>query len=319
MKALQFNNMGSLTELKIVEAEKPIPKNGEVLVQVKAAAINPSDVKNVLGKMEYTTTPRIPGRDYAGIVVSDSIWKGKSVFGTGGLLGFTQDGTHAEYITVPEAALVELPSNVSFSAATAMSLAYLVAWQSLVVAGKLKAKEKVLITGAAGAAGSAAVRIARYLNAEVIGTYLPSNEIPEDLKDVVQWVNLESETLPDKVRKITDNKGVNLVMDVIGGKLFDPCIACLAEQGRQISIATSEPMVSFNLLDFYHKEAHLIGVDTLKLSGEAAASVMKSLLPGMEKGIFVPQTIDEMPIEEAPKAYEAMNNGKSKHKQVIIF
>ncbi len=319
MKALKFNSTGSLSELRVVEAERPVPDIGEVLVQIKAAAINPSDVKNVLGKMEPTKTPRIPGRDYAGIVVSDSVWKGKSVFGTGGLLGFTKDGSHAEYITIPETALVELPSNISFSTATAMSLGYLTAWQSLVVVGKLKANEKVLITGAAGAVGNAAIRIAHSLSAEVIGTYLPSNQIPEDLKNVVQWVNLETEKLPDKIYELTNNKGVNLVMDVIGGKLFESCIDCLAERGRQVSIATTDPTVSFNLLDFYHKEGQLFGVDTLKLSYQEAAHILKALLPGMEKGIFVPQEIDEVSIEDAPEAYEAINNRTAKRKQVIIF
>lgn len=319
MKALKFNKTGSLSELKVIEEDKPVPQKGEVLVQVKAAAINPSDVKSVLGKMQPTKTPRIPGRDYAGIVVSDSAWKGKSVFGTGGLLGFTKDGSHAEYITVPETALVEIPPGISFSSATAMSLGYLTAWQSLVVVGKLKPKEKVLIIGAAGAVGSAAVRIAHYLSAEVMGTCLPSNEIPQDLKAIVKWINLETEKLPNKISELTNNKGVNLVMDVIGGKLFELCIDCLAQQGRQVSIATTEAMVSFNLLDFYHKEAHLMGVDTLKLSSEDAADILKALLPGMEKKIFIPQETDEISLEEAPKAYEAINNRTAKHKLVIVF
>ena len=86
MKALKFNQTGSLEQLKAVEVADPTPQTGEVIVRVRAAAINPSDVKNVLGKIQGTTLPGIPGRDFAGIVISDSKWKGKSVFGTGGTL-----------------------------------------------------------------------------------------------------------------------------------------------------------------------------------------------------------------------------------------
>ena len=81
MKALIFRSAGSLANLKVEELPMPAPKAGEVLVKVVAAAINPSDVKNVLGKMPQTTLPRVPGRDFAGRVVSeDSNWRGKSVF-----------------------------------------------------------------------------------------------------------------------------------------------------------------------------------------------------------------------------------------------
>ena len=100
MRALRFDKTGSLDDLSIQEVPMPVPAAGEVLVQVKAAAINPSDIKHVLGKMHQTTVPRIPGRDFAGIVVEGPAeLAGKSVFGSGGSLGFGRDGSHAEYVT----------------------------------------------------------------------------------------------------------------------------------------------------------------------------------------------------------------------------
>ena len=102
VRGLLFRNTGSLDNLKVAELPLPVPKAGEVLVQVLAAAINPSDVKNVLGKMAETKPPRVPGRDFAGrVVTGDSHWEGKSVFGTGGNLGFSRDGSHAEFVAVP--------------------------------------------------------------------------------------------------------------------------------------------------------------------------------------------------------------------------
>src|ERR1700746_1034685 len=102
MRALRFEQTGSLSELKLDDIPRPIPKMGEVLIHVRAAAINPSDIKNVLGKMHETTLPRTPGRDFSGTVVAGPPQLlGQSVFGSGGDLGFRRDGTHAEFVVVP--------------------------------------------------------------------------------------------------------------------------------------------------------------------------------------------------------------------------
>jgi NADPH:quinone reductase len=112
---LRFHKVGSLDELKVEELPRPIPAAGEVLIQVKAAAINPSDVKNVQGKMHETSLPRIPGRDFAGIVVEGpGDLSGQLVFGSGGNLGFGRDGNHAEFVAVPASAVLPLPKNLSF-------------------------------------------------------------------------------------------------------------------------------------------------------------------------------------------------------------
>ena len=107
MRALKFHQTGRLDDLHVEEVSVPIVAEGEVLVEVKAASINPSDVKNVQGKMHETTVPRIPGRDFAGMIVKgpDELL-GRSVFGSGGNLGFGRDGSHAEYVAVPVTALI---------------------------------------------------------------------------------------------------------------------------------------------------------------------------------------------------------------------
>lgn len=321
MYALKYNQTGSLDQLKMSEVADPVPQPGEVLVRVHAAAINPSDVKSVLGKIHETTLPRIPGRDFAGIVISDSKWKGKSVFGTGGTLGATKDGTHAELVAVPENALVEMPKNLSFAQATAIGLGYLTAWKSIVVAGQLKSKETALITGAAGAVGGSAINIANYLGAKVIGTLESSQQKPpKELIDKAQWITLDQVKLPDAVMKLTAGRGVDLVFDVVGGPLFEPCLESLALNGRQVAIScVKDPRVSFNLIDFYHKQAHLMGVDTFKLSFEECAGILRSLVPGIEEGVFLPPELDEVSLKDAVKAYEEINSGKAINKKVIVF
>jgi NADPH2:quinone reductase len=154
MKALYFRDTGSLDNLRVENVEVPqIDAHGdEALVRVHAAAINPSDPKSVLGKISETKPPRVPGRDFAGIVVEGpAAWKGKEVFGTGGNLGFGRNGSHAEFVSVPVEALVEKPKQLSFEQAAALGLGYLTAWSAIVTAGRVSPNDIVLVLGATGA------------------------------------------------------------------------------------------------------------------------------------------------------------------------
>lgn len=322
MRGLLFQSTGSLDQLKVAELPRPVPQAGEVLVQVLAAAINPSDVKNVLGKMAETKVPRVPGRDFAGRVVSgDSHWEGKSVFGTGGDLGFGRDGSHAEFVAVPAAGLVAMPPDFSYEQAAAIGVEYLTAFAALVRTGAVQRGETVLITGTTGAVGSAAARIAAWKGARVLGTVRSSRDRgqPHDLA-WVEWIDLESRPLPESVQELTAGQGADLILDVVGGPLFEACLESLAQRGRQIAIASAgEARVTFNLVDFYHKEARLLGVDTLKLSFAEAAEILKGLLPGFQEGSFAPPPVETIALAEAPAAYRTIAAGGSRKKFVIRF
>ena len=300
----------------------PVPKAGEVLVQVLAAAINPSDAKNVMGKMPETITPRVPGRDFAGRVVSgDSSWEGKAVFGTGGDIGFGRDGSHAEFVAVPVEGLVELPPDLSYEKATAIALGYFTAFAGVVRTGAVKPGETILVTGTTGSVGSAAARVAAWKGARVLGTMRSSRDqgTRHDLPSV-EWIDLESRPLPESVQELTGGKGADLILDTVGGPLFEPCLESLAQRGRQIAIASiGNPQVTFNLVDFYHKEASLLGVDTLRLSPAEAAKILKALLPGFKEGIFSPPAVEPVSLDEALSAYRAVMAGSSGKKFVIRF
>src|ERR1700761_7588666 len=105
MKSLRFTEFGPPSVLRIEKIAVPEPGEGEVLVQVAAAAINPSDIANVAGRFKNTTLPRTPGRDFAGVVVKGKWHEGEEVWGSGTSLGVTRDGSHAEYVVVPAATL----------------------------------------------------------------------------------------------------------------------------------------------------------------------------------------------------------------------
>lgn len=319
MKALHFERTGSLDHLRLAEIQLPPLQPGEVVVRVEAAAINPSDVKNVLGKMHRTTLPRVPGRDFAGVVVEgpgDLV--GRGIFGSGGDLGFGRDGTHAEFVVVPVAALVDKPTFLSFAQAAALGVAHLTAWTGLVNAANLQPGESVLVTGVTGAVGSAVARLAKWLKADrVLGTVRrlsnPLEGLPVDL-----YVNLETGSLPEAVLAATEGRGVNVVFDVVGGPLFEPCLQCLAHGGRQVAIAsTGDGRVGFNLRDFYHREARLCGADSLALTLEQSADILRRLLPGVESGWLVPPALEECSLDEATQAYHRIAEGEATKKLVI--
>src|SRR6202453_4304823 len=321
MRAMQFDKVGSLDYLKIVDTPKPRPVSGEVLVQIKAAAINPSDVKNVLGKMHETSVPRIPGRDFAGVVAEGPPeWINRKVFGSGGNLGFGRDGTHAEYVAVPVSALNPLPKNLSFEQAAAMGVAYLTAWAAVVLTARIQAGETILITGTTGAVGDAAAKIARKLGARVIGTVRKSADIPGLSTSVINhWLGLDAGDLASAVFAATAGKGVDVVFDLVGGPMFEPCLKSAPPRGRSVAIASNpDPRVSFNLVDFYHRESRLLGVDSVKLSFEESAAILCGLTPGIEDGTFRPPATRTVSFSGIVEAYRLLGGGKVKEKLVLV-
>src|SRR6201996_3406606 len=146
MRAIRFKAFGDPSTLELEEVASPtIRDEATASVRVLAASINPSDVKNVAGAMSQTTLPRIPGRDYAGVVeAGPAEWIGAEVWGTGGDVGFTRDGTHAEVISVPVASLRRKPERLGFDDAAAVGVNYLAAWCGIEAAG-LRADETVLL------------------------------------------------------------------------------------------------------------------------------------------------------------------------------
>jgi NADPH2:quinone reductase len=321
MRALRFEKTGSLDELSIRDVPEPTPAEGEVLVQVKAAAVNPSDIKNVLGKMHATTVPRTPGRDFAGIVVGGSKeLLGKSVLGSGGNLGFGRDGSHAEYLTVPANAVLALPKGLSFEQGAGIGVAYMTAWAALVNAARVQKGETVLVTGTLGNVGSIAARIAHRLGARVFGTVRSTADLARAGGLPVEvWIDLQAHELADGIRAATAGRGVDVVLDAVGGGVFEKCLESLAWRGRQVAIASNpEPRVGFNLVDFYHNESRLLGVDSLKLSFEEAAGILRSLIPAIESGDLPPPKVEAYPLDEATKIYRGVADTSIKGKPVLV-
>src|ERR1700682_2860107 len=142
----------------------------ELLIEVKAAAVNPSDVKAAAGLMAYAVFPRTPGRDYAGVVIDGPAgWIGREVFGSSGDLGIRRDGHHATHLSVEPEAVVEKPKGISWEEAAGIGVPFVTAMEGFRRAGIPKPGETVLVMGVNGKVGQAGVQIASWHGARVLG------------------------------------------------------------------------------------------------------------------------------------------------------
>ncbi len=322
MRAVRFAKTGDLSLLNVQEIETPRIADGEALVKISAAAINPSDVKNVLGLMPHTTLPRTPGRDFAGTVVQgppDLL--GAEVWGTGGELGFTEDGSHAEFIRLPLEAIRRKPAALFPEEAAAVGVPFVTAWACLVDAGRLTAGDTVAVIGAAGAVGNAAVQIARWRGARTLGVVRRSPQEADVIAHgATAIVNAEPGGLADALKSATDGKGATLILDTVGGAVMEPCLNALATGGRLIEITAPPPRrVAFDLMDFYRRELTLRGVNTLFLDMVACAGILEQLAPGFDSHALTPPRIaGGHGLGDAAAAYALVQSNEAGGKILLI-
>ncbi|HEY2482321.1 MAG TPA: zinc-binding alcohol dehydrogenase family protein [Caulobacteraceae bacterium] len=312
MRAIRFSTFGDPSVLELAEVDTPATTPDVALVRVHAASINPSDVKNVAGAMKQTTLPRTPGRDFAGTVeAGPAEWIGAAVWGTGGDAGFTRDGAHAELIVVPAASLRRKPEPLRFDGAASVGVNYMAAWLGLEAAG-LKAGETLLLIGAAGGVGGAAAQVGKRLGARVIGAVTRPPRPDAPIHAIAETLIVGANDLPAEVRAATGGKGADVVFDLVGGGvMFRTAVACVAPRGRLVEIAAAgQREVSFDLVDFYHNETRLFGIDTLKRDLTASAQMLDALGPGFDAGDYQAAPIAEtFGLAQAQEAYRAVAAG----------
>ncbi len=321
MRALQFNEFGPVSNLRLVELPDPQADAVTAIVKVAAASITPSDVKNVQGKMENTTLPRVPGRDYAGTVVSGPTeWVGAEVWGTGGEIGYSIDGSHADLIAVPIASLRHKPRSLSLQQAAAIGVTYLAAWLGLVEYARLAGGETLLVIGANGGVGGAAAQIGKWRGARVIG--VDRQKLRPDAPAAAvfdQTFVLEGAPLESMVRSATKGRGAEVVFDTVGGPMFEPALKALGHRGRQLEISSAgDRRVSFDLVDFYHNESRVFGVDTRARDAVASAVLLEALVPFFEQGAFKPPPIDRvLALSDGRAAYQEVDRGQVRGRIVL--
>ena len=314
MQVVEFTHFGDPAQLQLVERPIPEADGRNAVVRIEAASVNPSDVKNVAGRMSQTALPRVPGRDYSGVVVDGpNNWLGKSVWGTGGDAGFSRDGSHAEYIVVPVESLVEKPESLSHEHASAVGVTFVTAWCALVEYAQLQKGETIAIFGSAGGVGGSAVQIAKRIGARVIGI---NRSMPDPHAPVSRLTDVQLEgrnpALPGALRHFNHGLGADVVLNAAGGPYFEMALAVLGHRGRHVEITSpTQRKVTFDLVDFYHNESRLFGVDTLKRNLVASARILEEIRNGFDDGSFhAPIIAQTLPLRWARQAYELVSQGE---------
>ena len=301
-----------LDNLLIDVIEPAIPQHGpgQVLVEIRAAGVNPSDVKASLGHMPHAVWPRVPGRDFAGVVVDGPAHLiGKEIWGGGGELGITQNGSHAKYMALPQAAVREKPVNFSMEEAGSIGVPFITAFEGLREAGGVQPWDNVLVCGANGKVGQAAIQLATMAGATVFGVEYKPMEFLGHSAQPIEMFDSSSQDVAELVREKTGGRGADIVFNTVGSPYFEMANKALAKQGRQVFISTFDRAVDFDIFTFFRGRHKFIGIDTLALDSVYGAKIFDVLKPKFEAGILKPFPINPETVygfDDAAKAYASV-------------
>ena len=339
MKAAVFHEFGGPEVVRVEEVPQPSPGPGEVLVEVKAAALNHLDLWVRRGLPVETPMPHIGGSDVAGVVaaagaggggvepgarvvVNPSLWCGRcewcvrgeeSLCVQFGIIGEHTQGGFAEYVVVPAANLYPIPAGFPFEEAAAAPLVFATAWRGLITRARLRPGETVLVTGASGGVGSAAVQIARLAGARVFA--VTTSEHVERVQSLGADVVYDRTTVDysKEVWKDTGKRGVDVVFDSVGQATWAGNVRALARGGRLVVYgATTGPVAETDLRVVFWKQVEIIG--TTMSSRHEFERVMGLVFGGRLKPV-----VDVVwPLGRAREAHERLERGDQFGKIVLV-
>ncbi len=329
MKAVQFSEHGDRDVIEYGDFPDPEIERDEVLVDIKAGGLNFLDVWTRRGlPIIDLDFPHIPGSDGAGVVqdvgedvtrfeVGDHVavqpgkYCGKCEFCRDGeesmcvsyhLIGEHIRGVHSELAAVPEENLVEVPEHVDWETAASASLVFQTAWRMLISRGELGPSESVLVLGASGGVGHAAVQIADYVGAEVYATASTDEKLSyaEDC-GADHVINYEDDDFAAEIREMTGKRGVDMVVDHIGDATYPDSLKSLAKGGRIVTCgATTGGNPGAGLNRIFWNQLSVIG-STMATPGE-----IDDVLPLVWDGTFESHVRASLPMSEAARAHEML-------------
>jgi NADPH2:quinone reductase len=311
MNAVVMQASGPPAQALVVRTEPvPEPGPGEVLVEVHAAGVNPFDVF-IAGGGLGSPLPMIPGHDFAGVVVSGGDLNGQEVWGSQAYLSWKRPGTHAQFVAVPQAWLSRKPERLTMTEAGAVGRPYIAAWQAVINIMDLKPGETIMITGGAGLVGQAATAIARWRGARPI---VADVRKPEGVED---FIDTSSSDLPEAVLELTGGRGADMVLDTIGGALFEPAVRSLRFGGRLTGLRSHE-RVEFDPSEIYDHERHVTGLASVFIDGADGAHIFDELAVLFDRGLLTPPATRTWPLENSVEAYQRVQDGAHGIKQVLL-
>ena len=322
MKAIVCNKFGTPDTLKYQEIETPNPKEGELLIKVKACSVNFPDTLIIQGKYQFRPVfPFSPGSDVAGIV--EKVGENVQHFTVGdAIVGFIPFGGFAEKAIVNAKDCFPKPKGMSTVNASAFLLAYGTSYHALKDRANLQKGETILILGASGGVGLTALEISKLMGATVIAA--ASSE--EKLALCKQFgadevINYTEENLKDRVKELTNGKGVDVIYDPVGGHFSEQALRAIAWKGRHLVVGFANgeiPKIPINLTLL--KGASIVGVfwgAFAQKEPKKSLENIQQLLTWFVKGAVKPHIDKTYSLENAPKALEEMMQRKTKGKIVI--
>ena len=322
MKAVLCKQYGPPDSLVLEELPSPRPGPGEVVVSVKAASVNFPDVLIIQNKYQFKPPlPFSPGSELAGTV--KEVGEGVGGFKPGErVIAFTTYGAFAEEVKTEAARLLPLPEGMDFPSGAAFLLTYATSDHALRDRGALKAGETLLVLGAAGGVGLAAVEIGRALGARVIACASTDDKL-EVCRDhgADATINYATEDLRERIKALTDGRGADVVYDAVGGPYTEPAFRSIAWRGRLLVVgfaAGEIPRLPLNLALL--KGASVVGVfwgDFARREPARFAESVRQLGAWYREGKLRPHVSETFPLEKASAALKLMAARKVKGKIVL--
>jgi NADPH:quinone reductase len=323
MQAWLCENPVGVEALTWKEFPTPNPKEGEVLIEIKAASLNFPDLLIVQNKYQMKPAlPFVPGSEYAGVVQAAGpgvthLRIGQHVACLSGTGGF---GSHT---LAPAALCMPLPQSFPFVDGAAFIMTYATSHHALVDRAQLKAGETVLVLGAAGGVGTAAIQIAKALGAKVIAA-ASTDEKCELCKSIGAdaTINYSRDNLRDAIKTLTEGKGPDVIYDPVGGDFAEPAFRSIAWRGRYLVVGFASgpiPALPMNLMLL--KGASIVGVfwgDFARREPKANQSMMLELAQWYGQGKIKPVIDQTMPMAELKAAYAHMGSRQVKGKLVMV-
>jgi NADPH:quinone reductase len=327
MHAWLCENPVGVDALKWTELPTPEPKAGEVLIEIQAASLNFPDLLIVQNKYQMKPPlPFVPGSEYAGVVraVGEGVkhlQAGQSVACLSGTGGF------ATHVVAPAALCMPLPPGFPPVDAAAFIMIYATSWHALMDRAALKAGETVLILGAAGGVGTAAIQLAKAAGARVIAAASSDDKCALcktlGADETINYsVHTPEKGLRDEIKRLTEGKGPDVIYDPVGGAFAEPAFRSIGWRGRYLVVGfASGPIPSLPLNLTLLKGASIMGVfwgDFARREPKANAQMMQTLAGMYLKGQIKPQIDQTLPMQELPKAFAVMGSRSVKGKLVLV-